>query len=79
MGLENWDRTSAYLDALEWRARQMKQLAGEIQELLPQMQERPVFDTEAQDRLSTLANDIAVLHAFTKASVEYYLKLPETA
>ena len=79
MSLANWDRTSAYLDALEWRARQMKQLAGEIQGLLTDMKERPTFETEAQDRISTLANDIAMLHAFTKASVEYYLKLPETA
>lgn len=79
MGLENWDRTAAYLDALELRARTMKRLAGEIQKLLTDMKARPAFETEAQDCLSKLAEDIAILHAFTKASLEHYLKLPETA
>ena len=76
---DKWDRISAHLDAIERRARQMKQLAGEIQNLLTQMDERPAFETEARDRMVTLAQDIATLHAFMKASNEHYIRLPETA
>ena len=76
---DKWDQTAARLHALEHRARAMCTLAGEMQDILAKMQERPNFETTAQDQLAKLQNEIGVLFAFTKATNEIFSKLPQTA
>ena len=75
----DWDRTSALLDAIESRAKTMKKEAGEVQCFLGELNKRPAFLTECEARLKTLEQDMAVLYAFTKATNEIFHKLPETA
>lgn len=76
---DKWDRTSNILHGIEWRAIHMKRMAGEIQEWLEKLKERPAFETTAHDSLKKLEQDVAVLHAFTKAILDIYTRLPETA
>ena len=80
--LTDWpkfDYTAARLQGIEWRARYMKKLAGEIQGLLEELKDRPGFETLAEAQMQATSSDIATLHAFMKASMEYYKRLPETA
>ncbi len=74
-----WDHTAALLGAIERRASIMKHEAGEMQELLGELKERPDFLTECEDKMHTLEQDLSVLLAFTKACNEIFHKLPETA
>jgi len=74
-----WDKTAAIMGAIERRARIMKHEAGEMQELLGDLKERPDFLSECEHKMRTLEQDLAVLYAFTKACNEIFHKLPETA